>query len=477
MCVLAPKRMIFQPRELCLIYRYLSNAEIATASLVCRKWNWMLWRETEQTVLWLPRIVSTLQNNPKQRSQRLSLLLGDMQMKKELRGDTLDDVKDTLKLIRIKLTELTDRVAHGLWTSGEFKYLMRAPTDWRLDRTNGWQFFARNDPTTENGERAIKTAYRVWWTDASPVLGVPFKYGLVAFYGVIDGTDGSLTGQLLNEHGVTVYDGGWSSASGYPQGYGTSYYEETGTIQLRGEFRQSAPHGHAVFYRANGTKAYDGEWANGFQQGEGTLYHEDGITESFIGTIVDKEPSQGSWFNANGLLVHRGSAAELQQRLQEYQSRHQCTYQLTGKMYAQQSWWNCKTCFGDDTNKGVCMSCALRCHRDHTLVSRGESGFFCDCSSGGCQALEPCNSDCNCVGGEENSLTEGGERENGVGLRFIHDPAGRPLTQDEQQAYLIALMLELQGEGAGIPFNGIADLNPDQRAVLLNQVEQALADF
>ena len=473
--------MELQPRELSLVFSYLSNADIATACLVCRKWNWMLWRETEQSVLWIPRIIRTLNTNDKQRSQRLSLLLGDMQLKKELKGNTIQEVRETLKLIQSKLLQLTTRVAHGLWTSGEFKYLMRAPTDWRLDRINGWQFFARTDKA-DKADDSVKTAYRVWWTDANAILGVPFKYGLVAFHGVVDSTDGAVTGQLLNEHGVIVYDGGWSSASGFPQGFGTSFYEETGTIQLRGEFRQSAPHGHSVFYRVNGTKAYDGEWVNGFQHGEGTLYHEDGITESFIGTIHDREPSQGSWFNADGVLVHRGTANEFQQRLQEYQSRHHCTFELTGKMYAQQAWWNCKTCFGDDKNKGVCVSCVKRCHKDHDVHFRGESGFFCDCSSredpngrNGCQAEEPCNSDCNCVGGEENSLTEGGE--NGAGLRFIHDPAGRPLTPDEQQAYLIALMLELQGEGAGVPFNGVAELNPDQREVLLNQVQQALADF
>lgn len=69
-----------------------------------------------------------------------------------------------------------------------------------------------------------------------------------------------------------------------------------------------------------------------------------------------------------------------------------CTFLLTGKKYAPQPWYNCKTC-GLVGSYGCCPVCAHHCHKGHEIEYRGvSSGFFCDCGDGyigkKCQMIE-----------------------------------------------------------------------------------------
>lgn len=453
--------------ELSLIYQHLSNADIARACLVCRTWNWMLWRQTEQSVLWVPRITKTLFDNKAHMSQRLSLALSEIAMRRELKHKTVNDVFNSMTLVTDHCNKLVRRAAEGLWISGEYKRVLRSPQEWRVERLNAEQRLVY-DAANEEGIRK-GAAYKVWWTQS--ITG--FAYGICGFIGSwpSDKTapDQSANGVLVNEKGIVIYDGTWASIDGVPEGYGRSYYEDSGALQIRGNFSRSTPHGEAVYYREDGTLLYDGHWNMGAQHGEGTLYHDDGKTESFIGTFHNKEAVQGSWFATDGSLIHRGTHAELQQRMLECQQNHRCTYNITRKSYVTQRWYSCRTCFGNgECNKGVCVSCAGRCHKGHDLVVKQESSFFCDCGdknaeSVPCVASEGCAFQCECSGPEAVNNQ----------LQFQGQVA---LTADQQHAYLVALLLALQGEGPQeINFNGIEQLNADQRAILLQQVEAQLA--
>ena len=56
-----------------------------------------------------------------------------------------------------------------------------------------------------------------------------------------------------------------------------------------------------------------------------------------------------------------------------------CTYETTGETYPSQHWYECRTCWGGESNYGCCLSCAFNCHRGHSLVYHPEEKFMCDC--------------------------------------------------------------------------------------------------
>ena len=58
-----------------------------------------------------------------------------------------------------------------------------------------------------------------------------------------------------------------------------------------------------------------------------------------------------------------------------------CTYETTGEIYHSQIMYECRTCWGGDSNYGCCLSCAFNCHKGHILVYRPaeEINAVCDC--------------------------------------------------------------------------------------------------
>lgn len=56
-----------------------------------------------------------------------------------------------------------------------------------------------------------------------------------------------------------------------------------------------------------------------------------------------------------------------------------CSFCFTGKNYAQQIWYYCRTCYRNE-QKGVCATCASVCHSGHDVRFGSESRFYCDCS-------------------------------------------------------------------------------------------------
>lgn len=73
-----------------------------------------------------------------------------------------------------------------------------------------------------------------------------------------------------------------------------------------------------------------------------------------------------------------------------------CTILLTGKKFAKQPWFRCKTCNLVD-GYGCCAACAHHCHKGHMIVYEGNNDeCFCDCGDGykgnKCHLLEFTNS-------------------------------------------------------------------------------------
>ena len=85
-------------------------------------------------------------------------------------------------------------------------------------------------------------------------------------------------------------------------------------------------------------------------------------------------------------------------------SSNQCTFLASKRVYTQQYWYNCHTCWPGQTNNGCCESCAKVCHAGtsylifcvwslffriigHKLGTKRSSNFFCDCPDlGRCSA-------------------------------------------------------------------------------------------
>ena len=55
-----------------------------------------------------------------------------------------------------------------------------------------------------------------------------------------------------------------------------------------------------------------------------------------------------------------------------------CSVKFTGRAFAFQSWFFCRTCFRD-MQRGVCYTCSQICHQGHDLRYGNDSRFFCDC--------------------------------------------------------------------------------------------------
>ena len=66
-----------------------------------------------------------------------------------------------------------------------------------------------------------------------------------------------------------------------------------------------------------------------------------------------------------------------------------CTFTATGPEFVYQEWWECVSC-GYVNGRGVCASCAIRCHGGCELRGPRRSTFYCDCAAGpSCLAQQP----------------------------------------------------------------------------------------
>ena len=61
-----------------------------------------------------------------------------------------------------------------------------------------------------------------------------------------------------------------------------------------------------------------------------------------------------------------------------------CTYDVYGKVLRSQDWYECRTCWGEESSYGCCTFCAAQCHAGHRLVQHNSLGiphFLCDCGA------------------------------------------------------------------------------------------------
>ena len=63
-----------------------------------------------------------------------------------------------------------------------------------------------------------------------------------------------------------------------------------------------------------------------------------------------------------------------------------CSVEDNGSVVIKQPWFHCKTCWPNESNKGCCIVCAKKCHKNHDLEYCGWCECYCDCAlSGKCQ--------------------------------------------------------------------------------------------
>ena len=60
-----------------------------------------------------------------------------------------------------------------------------------------------------------------------------------------------------------------------------------------------------------------------------------------------------------------------------------CNYDAHGQSSRIQMWFQCRTCWGEDSVFGCCEECAKGCHLGHDLVSQELRPSLCDCGRNG----------------------------------------------------------------------------------------------
>lgn len=102
------------------------------------------------------------------------------------------------------------------------------------------------------------------------------------------------------------------------------------------------------------------------------------------------------------------------EKLTEHMAAERCSFDLTGRTYARQDWYQCHTCPDMGGLNGCCLACVRTCHDGHD-VSLREIGasFFCDCGAKGlCGSLRE-------RGRLERHMAEGGCSFELTGRRFV----------------------------------------------------------
>ena len=58
-----------------------------------------------------------------------------------------------------------------------------------------------------------------------------------------------------------------------------------------------------------------------------------------------------------------------------------CTFEKTVREYTSQPYYECITCWGENSRAGCCASCRRFCHKEHEVIYHppGDEQFFCDC--------------------------------------------------------------------------------------------------
>ncbi len=110
----------------------------------------------------------------------------------------------------------------------------------------------------------------------------------------------------LYSNGVLVYDGDFHA--GKPEGTGTAYYDPSGKLAYQGDWKAGKRDGTGVAYNEDGSKLYEGGFAEDVYSGDGTLYFDDGgqISANFAEGV----PTGSVEWKKNGFLYYSGEWAD-----------------------------------------------------------------------------------------------------------------------------------------------------------------------
>ena len=108
-------------------------------------------------------------------------------------------------------------------------------------------------------------------------------------------------------------------------------------------------------------------------------YHDCAFSKDGNPTIVAKLPQQ-----SEGMGQRKEFSKMDLKGIESTYGPLKCSYEQLGEIYWPQLWYECRTCWGGDSNYGCCLVCALACHSgpDHTLIPHKlspDSVFVCDC--------------------------------------------------------------------------------------------------
>jgi len=417
-------------QKLCLIYQYLTNQEIVVASLVCRSWNWMLWRKTEQSQLWVPRIFRHLLKNPSECVIRLNKVLFESSMHHIL---SVDNPIQTIHEVTRKAQELAAEQAHGYWLCDSlydvFKDMKISQRVMNM-RKRYYYIFDEKDKTKG-------AAYYVGTHSNNPL---ELEYTVSCMSGRWKMSENGMkqmeSGSLISD-GRLCYVGSWDN--NLPHGYGTKYSMNGphDYVQYEGDFRQGNPDGQGALYRPDCTLVYRGDWTATNFDGNGIEYALDGKTITYQGQFLEGIRVNGMWYNDKRELIYSGDFSGLNLLMKKQYEEHKCTFELTGSTFVYQEWYYCDTCFPDSDNSGICVSCAGNCHKDHRLRKNSgtSNGFFCDCDREICKAQNGCldDAECECIDPSNN--------ENDISIQ---------INLDDLDQQMLGQLLEQIGMGDGV---------------------------
>lgn len=400
------------------IYKHLDLCDVANASRVCRRWCVNLWSASAQQALWVPRIAAALRTKTVCHNAMRAVMTTDQLHRVLPTVFSSDDCSTAAQQVSEylntqlprKVDEFIARIARNIVGLPPLMACAFAAPDDTLAST---RLVRALFPIS--AESAELRPARLWnpmpqLREVSAMYLLDNQSNLQVHVGSFEYSDHTPLGFVINNgsvflDGVLMYEGTFQQ--GTPHGHGKIY--RNGVLHYDGELQRGRPHGHGVVYTVSvnaNNVCFDGEWEQGAQHGDGIMYHESSVLEPvappvmFTGEFATGEQVRGVWRDCDGSVVHTGEAEELHARIQSLVRAHMCTFGATRHCYVHQIWYHCQTCFPGDENRGVCESCAGRCHRNHKLVkSNDDSSFFCDCGSRGveCVAMTtPCDDDCDC---------------------------------------------------------------------------------
>jgi hypothetical protein len=269
------------PSELSIIFGFLPTLkDIANASLVCRRWCFLLWRTEEQYALWLPRLrekLLTQQSGKKLYSAMLEQVLRDLVLRRQLPYTNSIHICNNFDNIKKTVNNELEKIVRVV---GLMPLMVQATLS--RNRPIIGIIYDAHDPINNPG----------WFVPSFSTTSECALYKCMASSKDKDTLNlfclrGTFNEQQLLDSGDIIIDNNIVYSGefklGMPWGYGTMF--ENGRVQVKGSFARGAPDGQATYYMPSGAIRYDGEWAQGQQHGEGTMYHEGQFTKMFSRSI------------------------------------------------------------------------------------------------------------------------------------------------------------------------------------------------